>query len=160
MPKASAAPARPAAPSIRYPESQYSKENKEWEFAHGTQHLAAPRFTSEWIPVQILPNEGLLLNLEQPQQEEPVLIFVVLEWQEVREVEDEVKPMHEMAVARLAAMQYSEALAAEIAQEEAAVQKTQSPRPQIPDWQKDPHAYLEFALKGLAKKPQTSPPTG
>jgi hypothetical protein len=162
---------------VPFPETQYDPELRKWSFTPEVQKLRPTLNKSEWIPVQILPKEGLKLLLSQEEQTPtppdthspntetklpsaptpPNLIFVLVEWREVREVDDEIKPMPEKTIARLAAMQYSAELAAEMAQDEKDTAeealKHQPAKPSLPDWKTNPQAYLAAALTGMVKPP-------
>jgi hypothetical protein len=147
---------------ISFPEVVYDKSDKTWNFTNDGRHRQAPFVFTEWIPMQVVPEDGLLLHLAQPTDDDPTLVSVVIEWREVREVDGEVKTMPGKSVARIAAMQYSDALAAELAQEAAAKEEANRhlpAQPQAPDWQKDPQAFLTFALGVLAQNPETIPKT-
>jgi hypothetical protein len=137
---------------VRLAEVQYDEIGRRWEPSGGKASCIALSPLTDWIPTDILPKEGLQLQLQHPHPAEPVLIFLFLEWRSVNEVTDEIKLLPKKAVVRLVAMQYSEALAAEIADYEARRQPTvkRGTEPTPSQWRTDPKAYLQAALKGFA----------
>jgi hypothetical protein len=149
---------------LPFPEAAFDHTSKEWKIDPAINHMQAPYVITEWMPVQVVPDDGLLLHLQQPKDDEPVIISLIIEWREVRAVDDEIKPLPHKSVARIAALQYSDALAAELASEDEERRRSSSgknhpPQPPAPDWQKDPKAFLNFALGALATKPEAIPKT-
>jgi hypothetical protein len=161
---------------IAFPEITYNKEDKEWTFTTPGSHLIKTSPKSAWIPADYLPIEPLRLSLEPvepvasrhraidsapPAQFEiltpldtpkttPTLIFLQIEWQEVRNT-GTTKHLNAQAIVRMAAMQCDEHTQRAIATQKP---KTQSPRPRKPVLTNmTPEQFLQKALKGLIDNP-------
>jgi hypothetical protein len=145
---------------VEFNQMTFDEADQEWrpkkQFHDTVNHSTS---WTQWIPTEILPQEGLLVPIanhtrgsnpdSNADSKPPLLIFLKIEWREVREVDQITKPILGMGITRLVAMQYDEATAEEIAK----IQQTKKPIVPEPDFlaeaRKDPKEYLKQALKVL-----------
>lgn len=141
---------------VPFVDMQYVKGNRNWQPVKGAMpvHNFVTSY-SAWIPTEILPEEGLTLALPATDDPEtPQLVFLMVQWREVREIDLKTTPLASQNIVRLAAMLYSEAMAAEISEDNRAYPKPQAPRENLLETARaNPQEYLQMALNGLAAPP-------
>jgi hypothetical protein len=144
---------------VEFNQMTFDEADQEWrpkkQFHETVNHSTS---WTQWIPTEILPQEGLIVPItsrgsnadSNANSKPPLLVFLKIEWREVREVDQIAKPIPGMGITRLVAMQYDEATAQEIAK----IQQTQkqiAPEPDcLAEARKNPKEYLKLALTALS----------
>lgn len=172
---------------IQVPDATRS-DSKQWKLVYGNSNKAH-KYSSEtpWIPVEILPTEGLTLSLHHalkahpaPQPEStqpesnfhlssfnfhlpaPFLLFLVVEWQEVHEAglgtKETITTHHDKAIFKVVAVQMDQ----ETADKLAALAPIPEPAPAVSNeaWREDPERFLQDALQKFQAPDNSSQPIG
>jgi hypothetical protein len=139
-----------------------------WHRAHGLPASTCHGYSSppsDWIPTQIIPAEGLLLELPTPPADAKFVTAIHIEWREVRTVGRKIMRHHKMGIAKIVSVHGpAEAfLAPEVSSASVAFTRYEThqamplsflngtARPQA-RWQSDPQAFLKQALARLKPK--------
>ncbi|MFN8395575.1 MAG: hypothetical protein U0176_13120 [Bacteroidia bacterium] len=160
---------------IEVPDATRS-DSKQWSLVYG-KSSKVHKYTSDtpWIPVEILPTEGLTLSLHhalkthpaphregtQPESNShlstlnsqllpaPFLVFLTVEWQEVHEAgpgtKEKIITHHDKAIFKVVALQMDQ----ETADKLAALTPIPEPTPKASNeaWREDPEQFLQHALR-------------
>lgn len=151
---------------VEFREFKWSAQDNVWEPTRCQTPIYHETPPSGWIPTDILPDsldfdvadpEAIHASFhprEDPSQRPPLLVFLMIEWREVRAVGNRPIRCPQLTVARLGAMLYTQAMATEIADFEATRPPSQQPQPHVnllKEALENPKAFLAKALGSLSK---------
>lgn len=148
-------------------EYQWIPERKSWEALpnlkpDGTKltRTATCHAPSGWIPVEIIPNEGIRIPIPECDAGSKHITAVIIEWREHRGFGRRIVRLHEHGIVRIAAI-HAPASAFKQATDATHVPQAHHLVPEAihrlspgPEWLHDPAAYLEKVLSPIRPIPQ------
>jgi hypothetical protein len=91
-------------------ELKYHKEENKWmpkeddpsnSNTHHAHKVLAHSQPTDWIPVEIIPNQGFTLPIPKWAPDAKYATVVMIEWREIRAVGHRIKPLHDHGIVRI-----------------------------------------------------------
>jgi hypothetical protein len=109
---------------------------------------------SNWIPTEIIPQDGITIDIPQWTPIEKYVTAILIEWREIRTVGRKIKALHTMGIVRIVAVHapaesWIEPDADQIPKWEALLLNAFPSAEPAQGWEQDPQGYLRSALQSL-----------